>query len=243
MPEPGLRTESAAGPTYGSPLFSQLRAENAALWRAYVRHPFVDGLGDGSLGREGFLVYLRQDYLFLIHFARAWALAAAKSDRIEEIRACAATVHALIDEEMRLHIETCAVAGIDAAALAATEEAPETLAYTRYVMDAGLRGDLLDLLVALAPCVMGYGEIGLRLRADAAAAEGPYADWIATYGGAEYQAVCDDAGALLEGVAARLIGPEPWGSPRWPDLSRGFADACRLEAAFWEPGYRAAAVE
>lgn len=38
-------------------------------------------------------------------------------------------------------------------------EARATLAYTRYVLDTGNRGDLLDLHVALAPCLVGYGEI------------------------------------------------------------------------------------
>ena len=52
-------------------------------------------------------------------------------------------------------------------------------------LDAGHSGDFLDLMAALAPCVLGYGEIGARL-ADAAG-DTPYADWIATYAGAEYQ--------------------------------------------------------
>ena len=81
--------------TYGSPLFAALREARAAEWEAYVAHDFVTRLGDGTLPREAFLTYLRQDYLFLVHFARAWALAAAKTDRIEEMRACAGTLHAL----------------------------------------------------------------------------------------------------------------------------------------------------
>ena len=51
------------------------------------------------------------------------------------------------------------------------------LAYTRYVLDAGMRGDLLALKVALAPCVIGYAEIATRLasRPDADAATNPIA--------------------------------------------------------------------
>ena len=69
------------------------------------------------------------------------------------------------NEEIALHIKTCAEAGIDEATLFATQERQENLAYTRYVLDAGHSGDLLDLLAALAPCVMGYGEIGSHLAA------------------------------------------------------------------------------
>lgn len=222
---------------YGSPLFAALRADRAVEWEAYVGHAFVAGLGDGTLPRAAFLTYLRQDYLFLVHFARAWALGAAKTDRIEEMRACAGTLHALIGEEMKLHIAICAREGIDEAALAAEREAPATLAYTRYVIDAGLSGDLLDLLVALSPCVMGYGEIGRRLAG--AAPAGFHGEWIAAYADLGYQQVCRDVAALIETVAARRIGPDPTAGPRWPELSARFGTACRLEADFWSMGLAA----
>ncbi len=35
---------------------------------------------------------------------------------------------------------------------------------TRFVLDRGMAGDLLDLHVALAPCVLGYAEIGTALE-------------------------------------------------------------------------------
>lgn len=207
-------------------------------WAAYTDHAFVRGLGDGTLLRAAFLDYLRQDYLFLIHFARAWALAVTKAGTLEEMRACAATVSALIDEEMTLHVATCAAAGIDAAALAATEERLPNIAYTRFVLDAGHAGDFLDLLAALAPCVLGYGEIGARL---AMAANAPaYGDWIASYGGAEYQQVCRDVGALIDGAVQRRLGADPEKSPRWPGLCAQFRTATRLEAAFWQMGLDAA---
>lgn len=222
---------------YGAPAFAALRAACAEDWRGYVDHPFVRGLGDGSLPRGAYLAYLKQDYLFLVHFARAWALVVVKSGRIDEMRAAAATVSALIDAEMRLHIETCAAEGLSEAELAATTEAPETLAYTRFVMDSGLSGDVLDLLAALIPCVFGYGEIGARL-ARTHAADTAYAGWIATYAGAEYQQVCRDVAALFEAVLARRIGRSPTASPRWPDLVEAFGTASRLEADFWSMGLR-----
>lgn len=215
---------------YGA-TFPLLRAE-APAWQAYTRHEFVARLGDGTLPRAAFLHYLTQDYLFLIQFSRAWALAVTKADTLAEMRACSATVAALLDHEMALHVRICAEAGIPEDALLAAEERPENLAYTRYVLDAGHSGDFVDLLTALAPCVMGYGEIGQWL-----APQGPYADWIATYGGAEYQTVCAEAGALLDTAVARRLGA-PLDSPRWPMLCRRFATATRLEVAFWDMGLR-----
>lgn len=218
------------GPEYGR-AFALWRAA-APDWQAYTHHAFVEGLRKGDLPRANFLHYLRQDYVFLIHFARAWALAAAKADRLAEMQAAAATVHALVHHEMPLHVQICAREGIDAAALEATQEAHANLAYTRYVLEAGYSGDFLDLMAALAPCVLGYGEIGVRL----AGTGGPYAEWIDTYGGAEYQALCHDVGALIDGALVHRLDAEWSALPRIARLTDRFATATRLEVDFWQMG-------
>jgi len=221
-------------PAYGQ-AFTLWRAQ-APDWQAYTHHPFVEGLRTGDLPRANFLHYLRQDYIFLTHFARAWALAAAKADTLAEIQAAASTVQALAHVEMPLHVQICAGEGIDAAALEATEEAPANLAYTRYVLEAGYSGDLLDLMAALAPCVLGYGEIGARL----AGSGGPYDDWINTYAGAEYQGLCQDVGALIDGALVHRLGADWTSLPRAGQLSHRFATATRLEVNFWQMGFEGA---
>ncbi|MDS9466851.1 thiaminase II [Paracoccus sp. MBLB3053] len=220
--------------TYGN-AFGQWRQASRPDWDAYTRHSFVEGMSDGSLPRADFLTYLVQDYLFLIHFSRAWALAVVKAGDLEEMRACSATVHALLDHEMSLHVQTCAAAGIDVEKMTSTPEAMTNIAYTRYVMDAGLSGDFLDLLAALMPCVLGYGEIGLRLARECAP-DTPYQDWIATYSGEDYQQACRQAGQLLDSAIRKRLGDRPEESPRWAELAHRFATATRLEVAFWDLG-------
>ncbi len=214
--------------------FAFWREATGAAWQDYVCHDFVTELGSGRLPKSAFLRYLIQDYLFLIHFSRAWALAVTKADDIAEMRACAATVNALVNDEISLHIRICAAAGIDEAALFSATEETANLAYTRYVLDAGHSGDFLDLMAALAPCVLGYGEIGARLLA--AGHDAAYADWIKTYGGEDYQQVCRDVGALIDNAVLRRLGEQPTKSPRWTALCHRFATATRLEAEFWQMG-------
>ncbi|MBF9052538.1 thiaminase II [Roseobacter sp. HKCCD9010] len=219
--------------SYGQ-IFNRLKAEADLSWSAYVKHDFVMRLADGTLPREAFLHYLVQDYIFLIHFSRAWALAVTKAETVDEMRHAAATVHALINDEIALHTRICAEAGISETVLADAEERQENLAYTRYVLDAGHSGDLLDLLAALAPCVMGYGEIGGRLMREASS--DAYGDWISTYAGDDYQEVCVSVGALLDAAAARRLGHDAQASPRWPTLCNRFKTATRLEIGFWDMG-------
>ena len=67
-------------------LFARLVAAAGATWTAYTRHEFVLRLARGDLPEAAFRRYLVQDYLFLLHFARAWGLAIYKSDTIAEMR-------------------------------------------------------------------------------------------------------------------------------------------------------------
>lgn len=220
-------------PDYGK-TFAHWRAGAATAWQDYTHHAFVEGLGDGSLPRTAFLHYLIQDYVYLVHYARAWSLAVVKAETLEEMKICARTVDALVNHEMSLHVETCAAEGIDEATLFAAPEAVENLAYTRFVMDAGVQGDFLDLMAALAPCVMGYGEIGLRL-AGSKAPDTPYAAWIATYADPEYQAVCARVGAMIDAAVARRVG-DLSKSPRAAALQDRFTKATKLEVGFWQMG-------
>ncbi|MEM9497782.1 MAG: TenA family protein [Pseudomonadota bacterium] len=220
-------------PDYG-PAFASLRQAAGSHWRDYTHHAFVEGLRDGTLPRAAFLHYLRQDYVFLMHFSRAWALAIVKAQRFEEMIAAAETVNALLCEEIRLHIGICEDAGISQSELFATQERAENAAYTRFVMDAGFSGDYLTLLSALAPCVLGYGEIGARLLRDKSS--DTYADWIDTYGGADYQASCGTVGALMQDALVHRYGQSYTELPVWRGLCDTFAVATRLEVGFWQMG-------
>jgi thiaminase/transcriptional activator TenA len=221
-------------------VFDRLKASCAEDWRAYVEHGFVRRIADASLPETCFRHYLGQDYLFLMHFARAYALAAFKSEELADMRQAAATLDALVNAEMSLHVSYCAGWGLTEADMLALPEAPENMAYTRFVLERGLSGDLLDLLVALAPCVVGYGEIGARLAADPATVLGdsPYRAWIETYAGDDYQGVVEAALTQLDRVAEARIGAEPETSGRWPSLCRTFRLATRLEAGFWDMGLK-----
>ena len=215
--------------------FERLKTEASAEWRAYTEHPFTNGLADGSLAEAAFRHYLVQDYLFLTEFARAYALSVYKSPKLADMREAAAGLSAILDIEMNLHVKLCAGWGLSPSDLEQTPPAVEMLAYTRYVLDAGMRGDLLALKVALAPCVIGYAEIATRLasRPDAHAATNPYRVWIAEYAGAPYQEVAAKARAHLEGLADLYVTPA-----REAELIVIFKEATRLEADFWEMGWR-----
>ena len=211
-------------------LFERLKADCAQEWSAYIDHPFVKGLGDGSLPLACFQDYLRQDYLFLIQFARAYALGIYKGRDLSEMRAALEGLKAILDVEMDLHVRLSARWGVTADDLEQTVEKNGTIAYTRFVLDAGQAGDLLDLFASLAPCMIGYGEIGKRLAGEGAATEqSTYGEWVREYASEEYQEVAQGARDNLDRLASSLLT-----EARYPQLRKLFAKAALLEADFWQ---------
>src|SRR6266853_962731 len=189
-------------------LFQHLRTASGAIWPSYTRHDFVLRLARGDLPEPAFRRYLVQDYLFLLHFARAWGLAVYKSDTLAEMRRAQSLLAATLDVEIGLHIEFCRGWGLAEAAMAAEPEALETIAYTRFVLDRGLAGDRLDLEVALAPCIVGYAVIAAERMADPETLieQNRYREWLEMYAGAEYQALAREAEAALDDQFVRRGG-------------------------------------
>ena len=218
-------------------LFGRLADAAGTAWHAYTRHEFVLRLAAGDLPQACFRRYLVQDYLFLIHFARAWGLAVYKSEALDEMRRAQRLLAATLDVEIGLHISYCRGWGLNEAAMRAAPEMPQTVAYTRFVLDRGMAGDRLDLEVALAPCIVGYAEIARERLADPLTRRdgNPYREWLDMYAGAEYQDLAGEAMAALdEGFARR------GGEGRFAMLAADFTMAARLEADFWQMGLDAA---
>ena len=49
------------------------------IWEQCHAHPFVRGIGDGSLDLEKFQWFLLQDYLYLFDYARVFAYGVVKA--------------------------------------------------------------------------------------------------------------------------------------------------------------------
>ena len=213
--------------------FNDLIDSNRQEWTAYIEHDFVRQLGHGSLDSAAFRHYLKQDYLFLIQFARAYALAAYKSQSVTELRAAYAGLQTILDTELQLHINFCREWDISEQDLAALPEARATLAYTRYVLDTGSRGDLLDLRIALSPCMVGYADIATWLGQQSFTQRGkanPFDAWIAMYEGEEFQQAARSEQEWLDTQLAQ-VSPQ-----RFSRLATIFRDATRLEIDFWQMG-------
>jgi TENA/THI-4/PQQC family len=81
----------------------ELRQAADPIWSAQHEHPFVRAIGEGSLDPDKFRHYVRQDYLFLIDYARLLALGCARAPRLDEMTRFAELARAVLGSEMELH--------------------------------------------------------------------------------------------------------------------------------------------
>jgi thiaminase/transcriptional activator TenA len=212
---------------------AELRGAAAEVWEAQHAHPFVRGIGDGTLPEDAFRFYVRQDYVFLIDYGRLLALGAARAPRLDWMRRCAALAGSVLDTEMELHRGLAARWGIAAEALERERPAPVTAAYCDFLLRTASLGDFAELAAALLPCMWGYAEIGARLAAAGPPPHAGYAEWVATYADPEFAALAGWARDVVDGAAAAT------GAPGRERMRAAFVASSRHELAFWDAAWAA----
>ena len=172
---------------------------SATLWRAnadwaekILAHPFVQGLGDGSLRVEAFKSYVAQDAYFLDAFARAYAFCLAHGTSRDDLFGFAELIAGVL-EELKLHksyTEKLEVSLDDVTPL------PATRAYVDFLLHTARQGQLGETIAGMTPCMRLYAYLGQTLaRKDVAPV---YADWVKTYSDPGFEALAVRLEALLD---------------------------------------------
>ncbi|MGO9454878.1 MAG: thiaminase II [Candidatus Binataceae bacterium] len=211
------------------PFTDVLRKKAADIWTRELEHPFVRGLGDGTLPVDRFRFYLEQDYLFLIEYCRVFALGSAKAHDLATMELFAGLFGGTLRDEMRLHREYCKRLGIEAAELEEARPAPVTHAYTRHLLAAAYSGTITGIVAAVLPCQLGYVEIATALaREGRGGGNSFYAEWISTYTSREFVEGAQQLVSLLDRLAEGLPTRETI------HLESLFLTSSRYEYLFWE---------
>jgi len=209
------------------------------VWREYVEHTFVKELGEGSLDKRCFVHFIKQDYHYLKYYARALALLAAKSTNFTAMAAAMQSVQNVLDEISTNHKAFCAQWGVSEKELEETPESTATTAYGAYIMDVGFQGDSAKLNMALAACLLGYGEVGLWLANESKRSGSwvimdessyPYVPWIREYSGEVYQKAVEIGLATVEGIGS-VASPTEGIFEEWVEIWR---KCVMLEKGFWD---------
>jgi thiaminase/transcriptional activator TenA len=210
----------------------QLRKTVDSIWEAQYLHPFVRGIADGTLDTEKFKFYVRQDYAYLIDYARLFSLAVARSPDLETMMRFAELSNVTLQTEMSLHRSYAAEFGISEAALEAERRAPTCQAYCDFLLRVAALGDFAELVAALLPCMWGYSELGQRLARDPRPTELRYAKWIDMYSDPAFADLTEWCRQLLDRLAESLS------ESYRKRMEEAFVLCSRYELAFWEMAWR-----
>ena len=210
-----------------------LESKAGAIREAILSHPFITGIGDGTLDLDRFRYYVRQDYVYLVEYSRVIALAAARSQDLETMGWFARLLDETLNSEMELHRSYCAEIGISRADLEGTSEAPTTMAYTRYLLNIAHQGSYPELVAAFLPCQWGYWEIGDHLSRRGEPQQIPhYVKWIRLYADPGFKSLAD----WVRSLTVQLTEGLPQG--QLEAVEKAYFTSYRYEYMFWEMCYQ-----
>lgn len=174
-------------------LANQLWQANQDLAQACLTHPFVQGIGSGTLPEQKFAYYVGQDAFFLEAFGRAYSIAAARSPDWQGFEIFHNLATGVLTE-LQLHQGYAAQWGVHLHQVTpggATRRYIDFLLATAWGADCGLTA------VAMAPCMRLYLFLGQQL-ASGGIPQHRYTNWIETYSSQEFQPLVEQLAALID---------------------------------------------
>ena len=204
---------------------------NRPLYDAIRDMPFNAELAAGTLSPAAFRHFIVQDGHYLVAFAQALAIAAAKAPDPDYVAQFARAAVDAIASERGLHSDYFSTFGLDAATVSDIDLSPTCHHYTSFLLATAFREPLPVLLAALLPCFWIYREVGRHIVGQARS-DNPYRAWIDTYAG---QAFSDAVDAMLASTDA-IASTESAGMHG--NMHKVFTRAVQLEWMFWDAAFR-----
>ncbi|MCX2818432.1 thiaminase II [Haladaptatus sp. F3-133] len=203
----------------------QLLEEGSEIWEAQKQHPFVVELARGELDEDAFLHWVRQDYRYLLDYARVFAVAGGRARDEETMTRLVGTAHTILDYEMELHRGFADDYGLSRDELESTTKAPTCVAYTNYLLRVAHEGSLAEISAAVYPCGQGYLDVARRMD-ELADGENRYTPFIDKYTSDEFVEAVGWMREFVDDCAERYPGERE-------AMRDAFVRSARLEHAFW----------
>ncbi len=178
------------------------------VWQSYLTHPFVKGIGDGTLDKAKFVHYMKQDYIYLIEYSRLFAIGASKAYDLSTMTLFGELLHGTLSFEMDLHRQYAAKFDISAKELEETEPSATMLSYTSYMLSQASLGGVENTIAAVLACAWSYNYIGKHLAENPQSLEHEfYGDWVKTYSSPEFTALTEKCIQLIDEIG-KTASPE-----------------------------------
>jgi thiaminase/transcriptional activator TenA len=205
----------------------ELWQDSRPTYEAILEHPFIRELAAGTLSRERFVFYMKQDALYLQDFSRALAIAGARQPVVANMQAFLDFAASVAVVERALH-ETYLAQFEERLDV---ERSPACFAYTHFLLSTASLGGHAEAIAALLPCFWVYREVGMAVYKQADLKTNPYARWIETYSGEAFDTAVTRAIEVCDDVAQSASEEEQ------QRMRLAFDRSVRLEWRFWDSAY------
>lgn len=163
--------------------------ESKEIFDAYLEHPFLKELGEGTLDKNKFKEYLIQDYLYLKDYAKVFCQGVIESNSMEEMKFFYSSIKGTMEDETAVHIKYLEGFGVSTKDAENKETKLTNKSYTSYMLGQALTGDIYDIIAAVLPCTWSYYYIGKKLleKYQDDLEDNFYKSWIEMYSCREYE--------------------------------------------------------
>ena len=214
--------------------FSRSLKEKAIkVWEDGYNHPFVQELGAGTLDKEKFKFYLLQDYLYLLEYAKVFAMAMVKADDEKMLSNLSSITKSIFVDEMEVHRIYMKEFGITEDEVANVKASLFNTTYTANMLATAQKGDLAETLATVFPCAWTYCDYGKRLKEQYKKnlEDNFYKSWIETYAGYEFEESFEWFYDAIDELVENKTDKEK------RKIEEIFISSVEFEYMFWEMAY------
>ncbi|MCD8010669.1 MAG: thiaminase II [Lachnospiraceae bacterium] len=199
------------------------------IWESYYHHPFVDGIAHGTLPVENFQFYMIQDHLYLMQYAKVFALGVIKAQNESDMRVFSGLIQDTLNTENAVHQSYLKKLGISREQIDHAKMSLLNESYTNYMISVSFKEGLAELAAAVLACSWSYKLIGDYMETIPGSRDHEfYGHWIQTY---TSQAFRDSNDVMIDLVDRLTVNYTEEQLKRLEDI----VIACsRYEDGFWD---------
>lgn len=198
------------------------------LYKDILNLDFIKELMAGTLEKETFEFYVKQDKLYLKEFGRILSMIAAKLSDSKTSSMFLLYAKDMMDVERALHEEFLDLFETDTS----LEASPSCLLYTGYLHTILNTSSLGVVIASILPCFWIYQEVGSYILKNQSKKFNQYQSWIDTYADDEYEVVVNDIRAICDSFALKACKEE------YEEMLSVFHKASQMEYLFWDSAYK-----
>lgn len=190
-----------------------------------VNHPFNVELADGTLSKERFDFYIRQDVSYLRGLGKVFSLIAKRANSVRMIN------------QFISYSEDAFLTGRDLHALFLDSSelsfapSPACRDYSNYLIKTATSASLEESIAAVLPCFWIYRELSRKME-EIAKLSNPYLQWITMNASQEYSDMTDEVIALVDENAGHCT------EKALGQMEEVCVRSSQFEWRFWDDAYK-----